>query len=96
MIPEFLDTIQALASFPLPVIAAVRGRCMGGGFELVQATDIVIAGEGALFGQPEIVLGVCAPAAAVLLSSRAGHAVASEILFTGDSLTADQAAEAGA
>lgn len=95
MIPEFLDTIQALASFPLPVIAAVRGRCMGGGFELVQAADIVIAGESALFGQPEIVLGVCAPAAAVLLSSRAGHAVASEILFTGDSLTADQAAEAG-
>lgn len=95
MIPEFLDTIRALASFPLPVIAAVRGRCMGGGFELVQAADIVIAGESALFGQPEIVLGVCAPAACVLLPSRASHAVAAEILFTGDPLTADQAAEAG-
>ncbi|MGW8282652.1 MAG: enoyl-CoA hydratase/isomerase family protein, partial [Gemmatimonadota bacterium] len=67
MIPEFLETVRALASFPLPVIAAVRGRCMGGGFEVVQAADIVIAGESALFGQPEILLGVCAPAACVLL-----------------------------
>lgn len=95
MIPEFLDTIRALASFPLPVIAAVRGRCMGGGFEVVQAADIVIAGESALFGQPEILLGVCAPAACVLLPSRAGRGVAAEVLFTGDPLTAEQAAAAG-
>ena len=95
MIPEFLETIQAIASFPLPVIAAVRGRCMGGGFELVQAADIVISGESALFGQPEIMLGVCAPAACVILPSRAGHGVASEVLFTGDPLTADQASDAG-
>ncbi len=95
MIPEFLETVRALASFPLPVIAAVRGRCMGGGFEVVQAADIVIAGEGALFGQPEILLGVCAPAACVLLPSRAGRGVAAEILFTGDPLTAEQAADAG-
>ncbi len=95
LIPEFLETIRLLASFPLPVIAAVRGRCLGGGFELVQGADIVIAGEGALFGQPEILLGVSAPAACLLLPLRTGHAVASEILFTGDPLTADQAAAAG-
>lgn len=95
LIPEFLDTIRALATFPLPVIAAVRGRCLGGGFELVQAADIVIAGEGAQFGQPEILLGVSAPAACVLLPRRTGHAVAAEILFTGDPLGAEQAAAAG-
>jgi cyclohexa-1,5-dienecarbonyl-CoA hydratase len=56
MIPEFLDTVAGIEAFPVPVIAAVQGRCLGGGFELIQAADIVIAGEGASFGQPEIVV----------------------------------------
>jgi len=95
LIPEFLDTIARLATFPLPVIAAVRGRCLGGGFELVQAADIVLAAEGALFGQPEILLGVSAPAACLLLPLRTRHAVAAEVLFTGDTLSAEQAEAAG-
>ena len=41
MIPEFIETIGAIDSFPLPVIAAVRGRCLGGGFELIQPADFV-------------------------------------------------------
>ena len=38
MIPEFLETVAALDAFPLPVIAAVRGKCLGGGFELVHGS----------------------------------------------------------
>jgi cyclohexa-1,5-dienecarbonyl-CoA hydratase len=95
MIPEFIDTIAALASFPLPVVAAVRGRCLGGGFEVVQAADVVVAGEGAVFGQPEVVLGVTAPAACVLLPRRGPAGLAAELIFTGDSITATRALEAG-
>jgi cyclohexa-1,5-dienecarbonyl-CoA hydratase len=95
MVPEFLETIVALRAFPLPLIAAVRGRCLGGGFELVQGVDLVVAGEGASFGQPEILLGAVAPAACALLPSLAGQARAAEILFTGDPMTAAEAREAG-
>ncbi len=95
MIPEFLETITTLLAFPLPLIAAVRGRCLGGGFELVQAADLVVAGEGAVFGQPEIALGVIPPAACALLPGLAGPARAAEIVFTGDPLSAEQALAAG-
>jgi len=95
LIPEFAEAIEALAAFPLPVIAAVRGRCLGGGFELAQAADVIVAGEGATFGQPEILLGVTAPAACVLLPRRAGPGFAAEILFSGDSVSAARALAAG-
>lgn len=95
MIPEFLDTIRAIDAFPLPVIAAVQGRCLGGGFELVQAADVVVAGRGALFGQPEIVLGVSAPAACALLPTLVPRSLAAEILLTGDPMTAECALQAG-
>lgn len=95
MIPEFTATILALHHFPLPVIAAVRGRCLGGGFELAQAADVVIAAEDAVFGQPEIHLGVFPPAACALLPLRVRPALAAELIFTGEALTAQQALEAG-
>lgn len=95
LIPEFLDTIAALAGFPVPVIAAVRGRCLGGGFELVQAADLVVAGTGASFGQPEIALGVLAPAACVVLPRRAGPGAAAAIIYTGDPVPAAEALRLG-
>ncbi len=95
LIPEFASTIEALAAFPLPVIAAVRGRCLGGGFELVQAADVIVAGEGASFGQPEILLGVTAPAACVLLPRLGSRGAAAELLFTGDPIPAKRALELG-
>ena len=95
MIPEFVATIEALRAFPVPVVAAVRGRCLGGGFELVQAADLIVAGEGASFGQPEILLGVIAPVACALLPELCGPARAAEILYTGDTITAAQAQAMG-
>jgi len=91
MIPEFLDTIAALDEFPVPVVAAVQGRCLGGGFELIQAADIVLAGEGAVFGQPEILLGVLPPAACVFLPELCPQGVARDIVFTGDPISAAEA-----
>ncbi len=95
MIREFGETVLALRDFPLPVVAAVRGRCLGGGFELVQAADLVVAADDAVFGQPEIALGVFPPAACALLPGRVGAARAAELIFTGESLTAADAEAAG-
>jgi cyclohexa-1,5-dienecarbonyl-CoA hydratase len=95
LIPEFVDTIDGLVRFPLPIVAAVRGRCLGGGFELAQAADVVVAGEGATFGQPEIALGVTAPAACAVLPRRGFAGAAAELLLTGDAMTAERARAAG-
>ncbi len=95
LIPEFIETVQAIYQFPLPVIAAVHGRCLGGGFELVQAADVVIAGEGATFGQPEIVLGVFPPAACALLPQLCPPSVAADLIFGGGTLDAGGAKAAG-
>lgn len=95
LIPEFLETVLAVADFPVPVVAAVQGRCLGGGFELISAADVIIAAEDALFGHPEIKLGVFPPAACVLLPALCPWGVAAELLYTGEPITAAQARESG-
>jgi cyclohexa-1,5-dienecarbonyl-CoA hydratase len=95
MIPEFTATVALLYASPVPLIAAVRGKCLGGGFELVQAADIVVAGEGATFGQPEIALGVFPPAACALLPALAGPSAAAELILTGDLIPASRALALG-
>jgi cyclohexa-1,5-dienecarbonyl-CoA hydratase len=91
LIPEFLDTVAALDAFPLPVVAGVRGKCVGGGFELVQPVDMIVAGLGATFGQPEIALGVFPPAACVLLPGRLPPALVSRLIYSGESISATEA-----
>jgi cyclohexa-1,5-dienecarbonyl-CoA hydratase len=95
MIPEFMETIQALHHFPLPVVCAVQGRCLGGALELAMAADIVIATDSALFGVPEISLGVMPPAACVQLPMRTRPGVAAALLFTGAPMSASAAHDAG-
>ena len=95
LISEFLDTVRVVHGFPLPVLAAVRGRCLGAGFELVAAADIVIAGQDASFGQPEIMLGVLPPAACAMLPDKCPQGTAAELVFTGDPIDARDAQRAG-
>jgi len=95
MIPEFLASVEAVRDFPVPVIAAVRGRCLGGGFELAMAADLVVAGAGASFGQPEIMLGVVPPAACALLPDLVGPARAAALVYTGDPMGAGEALACG-
>jgi cyclohexa-1,5-dienecarbonyl-CoA hydratase len=95
MIPEFMETVSALHRFPAPVVVAVQGRCLGGALELALAGDLVLAGESAVLGVPEIQLGVFPPAACVQLPRRVGPALAAELVFTGASLDARAALEAG-
>lgn len=80
---------------PAPTIAVVRGRCLGGGFELVLACDLVFASEDALFGVPEVGLGVFPPAAAALLPERVGASRAARAVLGGESLPASWWAQAG-
>ena len=73
-----------LLEMPAPTAAVVRGRCLGGGFELALACDFIFAAEDAVFGLPEINLGVFPPAASVLLPARIGLSRAMPAIVTGE------------
>jgi enoyl-CoA hydratase len=79
-----------------PLIAAVEGWALAGGFELVLACDLVVAAETATFGVPEVKRSlVAAGGAALQLPRRMPYAIALELLLTGEPLTAPRAAEVG-
>ena len=80
---------------PAPLIAAVKGQCLGGGFELVLACDLIVAEETATFACPEIKLGVFAPAASALLPTKLGSSRAASMLLTGAPLSGLEAFAAG-
>lgn len=75
--------IMTLVNFPLPVLVAVRGQCLGGGLELALSGNLLFASPTARFGQPEMQLGVFAPAASCLLPERIGPAAAEDLLLSG-------------
>src|SRR5204862_2146916 len=83
VLPEFHALIDALLDLPVATAALVRGRCLGGGFEIALACDFIFAEQSAVFGLPEIALGVFPPAAAALLPPRAGPARATSAIITG-------------
>ena len=74
-----------------PVVAALNGSAMGGGFELMLACDLVVAAEGAKLGMSEVKRGLFAAGGGTTLASRAPLSVALEMGLTGDPVTAAQA-----
>jgi enoyl-CoA hydratase len=94
MIGTFGNTFAKLHSISKPTIAAVQGWCIAGGTDMILNADLIIAGESARFGYPPArVWGV--PEAPWVWVARLGLERAKRYLFTGDELTASEAAEAG-
>lgn len=84
-----------MLEWPRPVLAAVRGQCLGGGVELTLATSLIFAAPEAQFGQPEIKLAVFAPAASCLLPFRLSQSAAEDLLFSGRSVSGAEAKALG-
>ncbi|MCF8567952.1 enoyl-CoA hydratase/isomerase family protein [Alicyclobacillus tolerans] len=81
-----------LHEYPKPVIAAVNGYALGGGFEIVLCCDIILAGEKAKFGLPESLLGLVPGGGGIQKLARiVGRHLASDVLFTGRRIDATEA-----
>jgi len=95
MLHQLHALILKLVECPVPVLVAVQGQCLGGGLEVAAAGNLIFAAPGAMLGQPEIKLAVFAPAASCLLPERIGQAQAEDLLFSGRSITAQEAQRIG-
>jgi enoyl-CoA hydratase len=89
-------TLRSLELSPFPVIALVNGFALGGGCELALACDWIVASEKAVFGQPEVNLGICPGFGGTQRLARlVGKAMALEIICTGRQVKADEALRIG-
>lgn len=95
MLHALHSLVLKMVESPVPVLVAVRGQCLGGGLEVAAAGHLLFAAPGAMLGQPEVKLAVFAPAASCLLPERIGQAQAEDLLFSGRSITAEEALRIG-
>jgi cyclohexa-1,5-dienecarbonyl-CoA hydratase len=86
MLRSFHSLLHDLLDWPKPILVSVKGQCLGGGLELAMAGSLLFVAPDARLGQPEIKLGVIAPAASVLLPLRVGQARAEDLLYSGRSI----------
>ncbi|MGW3493482.1 enoyl-CoA hydratase/isomerase family protein [Streptomyces sp. NPDC001020] len=99
--PEKAQTLavraeEALAAFPKPTLAAVRGHCVGGGAQLAVACDLRFADQDALFGVTPAKLGIVYPGSATRrLTSLVGPGTAKYLLFSGELIDAERALRTG-
>ncbi len=95
MLAGFHALIRDIADFPVPVVAVVEGRCLGGAFEVLLACHFVLATPNAQVGCPEIRLGVFPPVLAALGPLRLGMALTERLMLSGDTVGRDALERAG-
>ncbi len=83
--------VRLMLEYPVPVLVAIRGQCLGGGLEVAMAGHHLICAPDAALGQPEMKLGVFAPAASCLMPDRVGQSRAEDLLYSGRSVSGEQA-----
>ena len=98
-VPEMLDAvhgaIRSLLSLPQITIALVRGACLGGGCELASSCDFILASDDSFFATPEIQVGCFPPVALARFPPQIGYHRAAEMILTGRSFSAQEAAAIG-
>lgn len=95
MLQSLHALVRSMLNFPLPLLVAIKGQCLGGGLEVAAAGSMLFAAPDAKLGQPEIKLAVFAPAASCLLPERIGQARAEDLLLSGRSMGAEEALKTG-
>ena len=95
MIEVFHGMFRLMDKLGIPTIASVYGSCLGGGCELAIFCDLVIASEGAKFGQPEIQVGVFPPIAAQIMPRIMGRKEAMDLILSGRIISAEEARAMG-
>ncbi|MGD2125997.1 MAG: enoyl-CoA hydratase/isomerase family protein [Desulfobacteraceae bacterium] len=95
MIEAFHSMFRLMDRLGVPTVASVFGTCLGGGCELAVFSDLVIAAEGAKFGQPEIQVGVFPPIAAQIMPRIIGRKAAMDLILSGRIISASEASQMG-
>ena len=94
--PIVEDAFGAIRNLPMPAIAAVEGFALGGGCELALSCDLIVAAENAVFGLPEVGLGLIPGGGGTqLLPRRVGWNRAADLIFTGRRIDANDAFRIG-
>ena len=90
------DVFRKLETFPIPVIAAVNGFALGGGCEISMSCDIRICSDNAIFGQPEVGLGITPGFGGTQRLARlVGQGMAKQMIYTARNIKADEALRIG-
>ncbi|MDO8605604.1 MAG: cyclohexa-1,5-dienecarbonyl-CoA hydratase [Phaeospirillum sp.] len=95
MLKSLHALVLTMVEYPVPILVSVRGQCLGGGLEVALAGHMMFVSPDAKLGQPEIVLGVFAPAASCLLPERMPRVAAEDLLYSGRSITGEEAFRLG-
>lgn len=92
---DFRRPFDLIEELEKPVIAAVNGTALGGGFELTLVSDIAVVGKDVRMGTPETTIGIAPGVAIVRLVDQIGHHRAMEVMMTGTPITGGEAVEMG-
>jgi cyclohexa-1,5-dienecarbonyl-CoA hydratase len=95
MLHKLHHLIVQMVESPIPILVAVRGQCLGGGLEVALAGHFIFVAPDASLGQPELKLGVFAPAASSLLPELIGPMRSLDLLLSGRSISGAEAASIG-